>query len=1072
MTPSLLVALTALSSLPVLAEPVAEGEVTGLVFDQATGLPVEGVQVAGGGQTATTDRFGAFVLSLPPGAVTLTLSGPGGLAGAVPDVGVAAGQVSEVLISLSSEAPARVSTESAKEQEPQVEEDAALATLSGTIQNEEGAAIAGARIYVRGWTGEGRSGADGAFSFQVPVGTHELSVLSTGYAAGTVPGVEVTAEGGTVVVQLVEVGMALAEFKVTVPRVSGGESTLLAERQDASEVVDSLSAEQMTRRGDSSAAAALQRVTGLTVVDGKFVYVRGLGERYSASLFNGSTLPSPEPGRRVVPLDLFPTAMLESVVIQKTYSASMPGEFGGGVVRLRTKGVPEEPVFKVSLNSTYQDGTTFQEGWAIDRGPQDWLGYGTEFRALPASVEQATRNTPLQLLNALPGSVGFTNDELETLGKAFKNRWGLDRVEARPDVSASVVAGGGVELPARSKLGIIAGGTYRNQWDRALYDSTTYVLDGDELTPDKAYSFDELSNTVALSGILHVAGELLEHQKVGATLVYIHDAESYALEGYGEEDDIGTETRRQREQWTERTLKVTQVEGDHTFPFLMDLGLDWRYALSQASRAEPDRRDLLMQPVDETRTGPNDDWYLRFQGGGHSMFYSALDDVVGDLGLDAELPWGNHSEDARAWHGSVGVGLQNVNRVRGVDVRRFRYDILGTGEEDGGRGFLVNEPQDIFVPDNINEDGLRVAEGTLATDNYEAVQEIRGRYVETQVAAPWGTSLLLGMRLESSFQRANTFQLFSADAEPVTGLLDTVDRLPAATLTQPLSGPLAQRPMQLRLGYGKTVNRPDLRELSPSTYYDVKTNREVVGNPDLTRAVIENYDVRWEWYLSSDESVSVAGFVKQFTDPIESVIEVGAAGRLTLANASAAQNNGLELDVRKSIGSGSGTVLDDLYVMANASFIQSSVELGEIGGSATSKQRPLQGQSPWVYNAQLSYEGADSPVRAAVLYNVSGPRITQVGTNGVPDQYQQPVHRLDTVVNVDLGAGWSSRLSGRNLLDSPSVETVGNQTSLSIRRGWQVGLGVSWQAPGKDERAEAKARRGARRDARSAAPAG
>lgn len=1064
MTPALLLAMAAASAVPAFAEPVSVGSVTGLVFDQETGLPAAGVSVAAGGQVTDTDRFGSFVLSLPPGVVTLTLSGPGGLAGTVPDVAVAAGQVSEVLISLSATHPAAVTTEAAQGQGPAMSapESVALATLQGTVQDEKGAPIVGARIYVRGWEGEGRSGVDGSFSFSVPVGRHELSVLATGYAAGAVPDVDVTAQGGAASIQLVEAGMALAEFKVTVPRVSGGESTLLAERQDASEVVDSLSAEQMTRRGDASAAAALQRVTGLTVVGGKYVYVRGLGERYSASLFNGSTLPSPEPGRRVVPLDLFPTAMLESVVVQKTYSASMPGEFGGGVVRLRTKGVPEEPLFKVSLNSTYQNGTTFQEGWGIDRGSRDWLGYGTEFRALPAAVEQATRRTPLQLLNALPGSVGFTNEELEDLGKAFKNRWGLDRVEARPDVSASVVTGGGVSLPARSKLGVIAGGTYRNQWDRALYDSTTYVLDGTALTADRTYSFDELSNTVALSGILHVAGELLEHQKVSATLVYIHDSESYALEGYGEEDDIGTDTRRQREQWTERTLKVTQVEGDHTFPALWDLGLDWRYALSQASRAEPDRRDLLMQPVDETRTGPGDDWYLRFQGGGHSIFYSSLEDMVGDLGLDAELPWGNHSEDARAWRGSVGVGLQSVNRVRGVDVRRFRYDILGTGEEDGGRGFLVNEPEDIFVPDNINEDGLRVAEGTLATDNYEAVQEVRGRYLETKVSAPWGTSLLLGMRLESSFQRANTFQLFASDAKPVTGLLNTSDSLPAATLTQPLTGPLAERPMQLRMGYGKTVNRPDLRELSPSTYYDVKTNREVVGNPDLTRALIENYDLRWEWYLSSDESVSVAGFVKRFDSPIESVIEVGAAGRLTLANATAAQNNGLELDVRKSIGFGSGTVLDDLYLMANATLIQSSVELGEIGGSATSKQRPLQGQSPWVYNAQLSYEGADSPVRAALLYNVAGPRITQVGTNGVPDQLQQPVHRLDAVVNVELGAGWSSRLSGRNLLDSPSVETVGDQTALSVRRGWQVGLGVSWRAPGKDAGTAAKADRGSR----------
>lgn len=1068
---SLLLALGAAWGAPVLEARAADGQVAGIVFDAETGLPVANVRIEGGRSPVTTDRFGAFLLTAPPGPMTMTFEGPGGLKGTVINVAVVADETTELLVTLSSSRQPVVTMEAAREKAVVVEQDVVLAPLTGTILDEDGQPVRGARIYVRGWAGEGRSGEDGTFTLDVPVGTHELSILCTGYAARSIPDVAVAAGGGSVDVELVEAGMALAEFKVTVPRVSGGESTLLAERQDASEVVDSLSAEQMSRRGDSSAASALRRVTGLTVVGGKYVYVRGLGERYSASLFNGSTLPSPEPGRRVVPLDLFPTAMLESVVIQKTYSASMPGEFGGGVVRLRTKGVPDEPVFKVSLSGAYQDGTTFQDGWAIDQGPQDWLGYGTEYRALPSFVENATRDTPLQLKNSLPGSVGFSNEELEELGEAFENRWGLQKTQAMPDMSTSMVAGGGIELPARSKIGIIAGGTYRNGWDRAIYDSTIYTLDGETLTPDKTYTFDELSNTVALSGIVHVAAEVLEHQKVGATWVYTHDAESYAIEGYGEEDDIGTPTRRQREQWTERTLQVTQLEGDHTFPFLLDLGIDWRYALSKAARDEPDRRDILMQPVDENAAGPNDDWYLRFQGGGHSIFYSGLDDLVGDFGLDVELPWGNKDEDVRAWRGHVGGGLQNVNRVRTVDVRRFRYDVLGTGSDDG-RGFLINEPEDIFVPENISPDGLRITEGTLSTDNYEAIQEIRGRYVETKVAAPWGTSVLLGVRFESSFQRANTFQLFAPDAEPVQGILDTTDRLPAATLTQPLSKQDAERPMQLRLGYGKTLNRPDLRELSPSTYYDVKTNREVVGNPDLKRATIDNYDVRWEWYLSSDESVSVAGFVKEFSDPIESVIEVGAAGRLTLANATSATNNGVEFDVRKSIGFGSDTWLDDVYFMANAAWIVSNVELGEVGGSATSKERALQGQSPWVYNLQLSYEGIDSPLGVALLYNVFGPAITQVGTNGVPDQVQEPVHRLDAVVNYDIGGGWATKLSGRNLLDSPSVETVGPRTAISVRRGWQVGLGLSWTAPSKDDRAEAKEKREKRRAARAADGAG
>jgi hypothetical protein len=607
-----------------------------------------------------------------------------------------------------------------------------------------------------------------------------------------------------------------------------------------------------------------------------------------------------------------------------------------------------------------------------------------------------------------------------------------------PDMAMSVVAGRGWDIGEDSRLGVVFGSNYRNGWDHLRYDTAVFALDGETLSPDKSYTFEELTNTVGLSGILHVAADLGEHHHLSSTTTLTRDSENYALRGYGYEDDIGTDTRRERTQWIERQLLVEQVAGEHTLAAVRDLEAKWRYAFSLADRVEPDRRDVLMQPESD-----GDGWFLRYQGGGHGIFFSELGDSVHDVGADLALPWGEVDPDVRAWRGQLMGGGQVVARERGVDVRRFRYDVLGGGAESD---FLFNEPEDIFTPDNISDTGLRVAEGTLSTDNYTATHDIRAAYLQADTTAAWGTGLLVGARFEKSVQEARTFQLFVEDAAPVVGRLETTDILPGVTLTQPLSKADADRPMQLRAGYGRTVNRPDLRELSPSTYYDPKTQREVVGNPDLKRAVIDNVDVRWEWYLSPDESLSVAGFAKRFQDPIEVVIEVGAASRQTFANAAAADNNGVEFDVRKSLGRGEGGALDPIYVGANAAFIQSSVDLANIGGNATSKERPLQGQSPWVVNLQLSYEPVDFPLGGALLYNAAGPRITQVGTNGVPDQIALPVHRLDAVANWDLGRGWAAKLSGRNLLDSPQVEVVGDETAISIRTGWQVGLGVSWRA--------------------------
>lgn len=1040
--------LIGLLSAQVAVAQVAEARVVGVVFDGHTGMPLAGATVTIGGAVTQSGPDGAFALSPPAGSHPLTIGGPDGLRGRIDAVPLYAGEAAEVLVTVyrDGRAPTALLEAAAgpRSADPGDTPDAAaLAPLTGVVVDEEGAPLADARVYVRGSRAEARTGPDGRFSLEVPVGPRDLSVLRTGYAAQSLDGVLVAPGGGPPLrIELVEAGFALAEFRVTVPRIDGGEAALLAERQDASEVVDSLSAEQMSRRGDSSAASALQRVTGLTVVGGRYVYVRGLGERYSASLFNGSTLPSPEPGRRVVPLDLFPTAMLESVVIQKTYSPSMPGEFGGGVVRLRTRGVPEAPLLKVSLSSTYRDGTTLTEGVAADRGPTDWLGFGADFRALPDELARATAETPLQLRSNLPGSLGFTADELESLGEQFPNRWGLDTSSAHPDVRASVVGGRGWDLGEEGRIGFVAGGTYRNTWQHLGYTTTTYNLDGDSLIAQNDYRFDERTNAVGLSGILHVEAQLGAHHELSSTTTLTRDSESTALEGYGYEDDIGTDTRRQREQWVERQLFVQQLAGAHAFPALADLEVDWRGARAYATRLEPDRRDVLMQPTSETG-----DWYLRYQGGGHGIFFSELADEVTDGGVDVTLPWGPEDEAVRGWRGALSTGAQLVTRDRAVDVRRFRYDILSGGD---GADWLVAEPEDIFTPDNISNEGLRVAEGTLATDNYTASHDIQAAYVQAQTTAPWGTGMLVGMRLERSDQIARTFALFSDGDDPIIGRLRTTDRLPALTLTQPLSKAAADRPMQLRLGYGRTVNRPDLRELSPSTYFDPRTLRETVGNPDLQRALIDNLDARWEWYLSGDESLSVAAFAKRFEDPIELVIEVGAAGRVTSANAASATNNGLEFDLRKSLGFDSGTVLDAVYLGANAAFIRSRVDLGEVGGAATSQERALQGQSPWVVNLALSYESLDHPVGVAVLYNVAGPRITQVGVLGVPDQIAQPVHRLDASATWDLGAGWAVKASGRNLLDSVREETVGDQPAIRFREGWRAGLGVSWSAPGPD----------------------
>ena len=387
--------LSLLLGLPTTA--LADGQLDGVVFHAGHGGPWSEASIAlssdDGGQIPTTKtEGGSFSIALPAGTWTLTGIGPTGEELGRWTVRIEDGAVSEALLTLDptgeasqadiSEPPAAVAVVPAAE---------ATFPTRGQVVDEEGEPVVGATIVVRGQSGQVQTDAQGAFEVMAAAGDNAINVMADGFRARTIEfAVDESGESNLTSIEMRPAGLALDDFTISAPRIEGGTSELIQERQNSASVSDVLGAEQMSRSGDSDAASALKRVTGLTVVDGKYVYVRGLGERYSASLLNGATLPSPEPERRVVPLDLFPTKMLESVVIQKTFSPDQPAEFGGGVVSLRTKTVPDKLVAKIDISTTYINGSPFESGlWGFE-GSKDWLGFGEAPRAMPASV----RSTP------------------------------------------------------------------------------------------------------------------------------------------------------------------------------------------------------------------------------------------------------------------------------------------------------------------------------------------------------------------------------------------------------------------------------------------------------------------------------------------------------------------------------------------------------------------------------------------------------------------------------------------------------------------------------------------------------
>ncbi|MCA9664150.1 MAG: TonB-dependent receptor [Myxococcales bacterium] len=1002
------------------------GRLRGIVFD-AAGAPLADVDVVvGASARATTNRDGAYSLRLPPGKHTVSVVRKSRMVNAT-TVEIVAGETTEVLLSFTRTGGVRADVETPARQAQrarQRQRRRALGPLGAVrgriVDGKTRRPVVGARVFARGTNAEARTGADGRFVMSLAAGRHELTVIHPRYATEQVQALAVvvgpTHIAPELTISLAPAAVALADFTVTAPKITGNAAELLTERRKSTTVSELIGADQMSKSGDSDAASALSRVTGITVVGGKYVYVRGLGERYSATLLDGSTLPSPEPERRVVPLDMFPAGALESIVIQKAYSPDLPGEFGGGVVRLRTRGYPSKRVANITLTMGLNTVSSFRSGIGYGGESLDVLGFGASARRIPDAVASRIAGQPVGIKDPVLGG-GFSGAELEQFGEAFKNQWNTLKHRLWPDLGIGLTLGDQLRFGGGHKAGYLFAASYDNSWQRRIRDDLRFTRlgTGGVLETFTNYRSEEIENSVTLSAIGSLGFDSAGGHKIklSAMLARISDNETRELSGF--DDNAGTNTRLTRLRYVERMLLMGQLGGTHPLRVLdkdgarLGVELGWHYALSLATRDEPDRREYR---YDEIVTEPGT-FIFSNRPGGNQRFFSELSDVNHDLGADLTLRFHHWSSLVTKIKSGVAVMLKD----REVDTRRFQY--LNRGPLAQDRDVLVLSPEQVLSPANIGEEGFRFSEGTRASDNYLAKQRLWAIYALVDLPLTKHITLSSGARIESSKQVVTTYELFTGDK--VEAIVDKLDVLPAVMLSY--------RPHEkhvLRLGVSQIVSRPEFRELSPAGFTAVTGNKLITGNPDLQRALLQNVDLRWEWYPRRAESISVAVFYKHFDQPIEQIIEPAGGSQQILApaNAEQANNIGVEIELRKRLDF-IHPALRDLTFSGNASFIFSRVVLGD-GGLQTDKTRPLQGQSPWVFNTFLSYDNADSGTSARLLYNVYGPRIAEVGAQGLPNIVEQPFHQLDFVFRQRLSKNLSLAFKAKNLIDQRLTFTQEN----------------------------------------------
>ena len=1016
------------------------------VFNKGT--PVHDIEVLVDDElVALTDRRGVAELNLEPGIHYLEMRIEDHV---VLDQQILAirDEVTQWIVDISSGGSALFDVESsnpegvaARSEEPEVQSgELEPGVITGQLVSADGGEpIGGARIFISGVSNDIRSDKDGKFIVEVPSATYSLSVLHSGFDTITRDGLEVPENGElSLQLELTPAGSELPEFVVIVPHISGSLASVLEERREDVAVANILGSEQISKSGDSDAASALKRVTGLTLVGGRFIFVRGLGERYSSTLLNGANVPSPNPTRRVVPLDLFPAGIIDSISVQKSFTPEMPAEFGGGTVMLRTRSVPEAGFLNLEAKLGYNSQTTGKEGLAYRGSPSDWTGYDDGSRDMPPLLMDATADgTQLREYNRFTGE-GYTKEELEVIGESLPVNY--QTVTKNMPVNTGFGAAGGNRFDVSDKIvfGFLAALDYDSKYLTTIQQRTDYIVAGDELQSENDYTYFITNRKIDLSGFLTVGAEFGENHRLAFNSMLLRSSTDTAQEQEGfNKDAEGGDIRITELEWVERQLVTNQLLGDHVIPGLWDLQFNWDYTSATAQSDEPDTRTYRYDP--DTLTPNTDDFIFSLRNDSNQRRWGQLEDNSDSWNI-------NFVQPLKFWERletSVRTGFSSVKKDRLSSIRRFAFQSKGpiSGNVDLRRN---PDPNDIIFDETIDPRGWQLNEVTIATDAYQAAQTIDAWYYALDFL--WNDWLRLGggMRSEKSDQSVTTFDIFDADRNPVISELNTDDRFLS------LSGTLIFGNHQIRAGYGETINRPDFKELSPSLYKDPLLDRYVKGNPDLIPAYINNYDLRWDWYFDQGEFVSLGAFYKQFQDPIENVILAGAAQITSFDNAESADNFGIEFEFYKNfefVGRwwGNPDWWAKWYINTNYSWIDSEITLSEQNSSVqTSGTRPLQGQSPYVFNLTLGYDDIDRGINAALLYNDFGERIVDVGTNGAPDIYQQPAPALDFVYSQSFREHWKFKFRARNLLNSEVRITQGPETRRLFTVGREYTVAVEW----------------------------
>jgi hypothetical protein len=886
---------------------------------------------------------------------------------------------------------------------PGQEETPAIGQISGHLQSDEtGGPVVGARISIAGTETGVMTDDDGFFSFELPRGQYSLAVSHPNYGKRDVNNLRVMSGVNTGVNLTMSMsGNGMIEEVVAVG--SYIPTTATAQERDSSAVLDAIGSEQMARFGDSSAASALKRVAGVSVVGGQFAVVRGLQGRYIASTLNGGSMPSTDPMRRDVPLDLFPASVLGGINIQKTYTPDMPGDATGGVIQMTTKGLPDESVSKLSVDLGMNNRTTFSDINSYEGGKTDYLGVDDGTRDLPSAIDSNFNgDNGLTYCPSGSGDALCTYPaEMAAMGTSLDHNYNVNQTQAKPARGFSYAFGDRIESSGEGEYGYYGAIQYKDSTE-ARHDAT---LDDNNQSGSYERSKRKIDTTAYFVGGYETANTTLLSK---TTILRKTDDTTKTTSIYDSSAD--QQINKVILQWTERQFLGQQFSGEHLFDD-DNQQVNWHIGIAQTKRDEPDRRsytyinNIFIPSTLERR-------------------YSELTEDAVDAGVDYTFNT-LLSDDIGL---KIKTGLMTSQKDRTVDMTRVGVAASSSSVDTTG------DIESVVNDASFESGDLILSNRTTGTDSYKATDNISALYVSGEV--DFGdVQVLTGARMEDSEQTLE-YPYSSSNKNS----LSSSDVLPVLSANWQYNEEL-----QLRAAVSKTLSRPGLTELSESVQFDPETDEEVYGNPELVISTIDNLDLRAEYYFSDEENISAAIFTKSITDPIERTIvdaSGSAASGTTFRNEDSADLTGIEFDFRlNTLDTDEWTG----FVAGNYSYIDAIVNLSADSARLEGKDsRQLQGQSKNLANLQIGFDHLPTGQSVTLLVNHFSDRIHLTSRADDPIIEDGRI-TLDLAYEYEVDENLSVKAKAGNITDSKVSYSRGGSVTESYYEGMDISAGVSYQ---------------------------